>query len=271
LPRLRKVEYSIVSSRYRPLTEEEIAELYESDRNGLSKYHYWRHYTSTADTTKKEEIMRAALEAHPDFITAATDLTALTIDKGRAEEDLLKPFFADWSKLKKQPMEARHNLAVASMASCHYSYADSLLYNMPDTPDFHKAKIYCAALNGRYASVISEIAKDSPFNEVLMLLAINKDDLAFEKSKSLGDSAEEEYIKALASNRMANKDIGNAYLFVEAGTHLENAIRLKPELIETARIDGDVCDLLDENGNLPDDSGNYDVSDNDTTDDSNED
>ena len=272
LPKLRKVEYSIVSSRYRPLTDDEIAVLYESDWKTLSKYHYWKHYTATADTTKKEEIMRHALEVHPDFITAASDLTALTISQDKADENLLKPFFADWNKLKKLPMEARHNLAVASMAGCHYSYADSLLFEMPDTPEFHKAKMYCSALNGRYASVITEIAEDSPFNEVLMLLAINKDAVAFEKSKALGNSAEEEYIKALAANRMANNDLSNAYLFVEAGTHLANAIKLKPELIDIARIDGDVCDLLDDDGNLLDDTSDYDdESYNDTTDESNED
>ena len=40
LPRLRKVEYHIVSSRYRPLNNEEIAALYESDYTTLSKYHF---------------------------------------------------------------------------------------------------------------------------------------------------------------------------------------------------------------------------------------
>ncbi len=253
LPKLRKVEYHIVSSRYRPLTEEEIAELYESDYKSLSKYHFWKHYTETADTAAREEIMRRALEVHPDFITAASDLTASMIDGNRADENILRPFFADWSRLKKMPQEARHNLAVASMAANHFSYADSLLYEMPDLPQYHKAKIYCSALNGRYSSVLQEIAEESPFNEVLMLLALKDDQRALEKALKLGDSAEEEYVKAIAANRMANADISNAYLFVEAGTHLANAIKKKPDLIEIARVDGDICDLLDDNGNLPDD------------------
>lgn len=255
LPRLRKVEYHIVSSRYRPLTAEEIATLYNSDYKNLSKYHFWKHYTETADTAAREEIMRRALEVHPDFITAASDLTASMIDGGRADDSILRPFFADWKRLKKLPQEARHNLAVASMAGNHFSYADSLLYEMPDKPEFHKAKIYCAALNGRYSSVLQEIAEESPFNEVLMLLALKDDQRALEKSLKLGDSAEEEYVKAIAANRMANADISYAYLFVEAGTHLANAINKKPELIEIARIDGDICDLLDDNGNLPDEYG----------------
>ena len=86
-----------------------------------------------------------------------------------------------------------------------------------------------------------------------MLLALKDDQRALEKALKLGDSAEEEYVKAIAANRMANADISNAYLFVEAGTHLANAIKKKPDLIEIARVDGDICDLLDDNGNLPDD------------------
>lgn len=139
------------------------------------------------------------------------------------------------------------------MAGNHFSYADSLLYTVPDEPRFHKAKIYCAALNGRYSSVLQEIAQDSPLNETLMLLKLNDNNRAFEKASALGNSAEEEYAKAIAANRLANAGPENAYLYVEAGTHLANAIHLKPELLDIARIDGDVRDLLDEDGNLIDD------------------
>ena len=256
LPRLRKVEYRIVSSKYRPLTESEIAELYNKDYRTLSPYHFWKLYTESADTARREEIMRRALEIHPEFITAASDLTALTIDCERADDSILKPFapdMADVAAVRKFPLEARYNLAVASMAGNHYSYADSLLYDMPDDARFHKAKMYCAALNGRYASVLQEIAEESPLNEVLMLLALHNNSRAYEKSRQLGESAEEEYVKAIAANRMADADAANGFLYLEASTHLANAIRKKPELLDTARIDGDVIDLLDEDGNLPDD------------------
>ena len=155
--------------------------------------------------------------------------------------------------MKKLPEEARYNMGVASMAGNHFSYADSLLYELPDTPEFHKAKIYSAALNGRYTTVLQEIAQESPFNEVLLLLALQDNNRAWEKAQGLGESAEEEYVKAIAANRMANTDLSYAYLFVEASTHLANAIHQKPELIDIARIDGDICDLLDDDGNLPDD------------------
>ncbi len=256
LPRLRKVEYRIVSSKYRPLTESEIAELYNKDYRTLSPYHFWKLYTESADTARREEIMRRALEIHPEFITAASDLTALTIDCERADDSILKPFapdMADVAAVRKFPLEARYNLAVASMAGNHYSYADSLLYDMPDDARFHKAKMYCAALNGRYASVLQEIAEESPLNEVLMLLALHNNSRAYEKSRQLGESAEEEYVKAIAANRMADADAANGFLYLEASTHLANAIRKKPELLDIARIDGDVIDLLDEDGNLPDD------------------
>ncbi len=253
LPRLRKVEYQIVSSRYRPLTEEEISALYQANYKELSKYNFWKLYSNTPDTVLREEIMTRAVEVHPDFLAAANDLTALQIDLEKSDEAVLEPFFADWNKVKKLPEEARYNMGVASMAGNHFSYADSLLYELPDTPEFHKAKIYSAALNGRYTTVLQEIAQESPFNEVLLLLALQDNNRAWEKAQGLGESAEEEYVKAIAANRMANTDLSYAYLFVEASTHLANAIHQKPELIDIARIDGDICDLLDDDGNLPDD------------------
>ena len=256
LPRLRKVEYHIVSTRYRPLTPEEINDLYNKDYRSLSRYHFWSLYHETTDTMKREEIMRRAIEVHPDFIAAASDLTASMISRDAADESILRPYFADWTTLSKQPLEARHNLAVACMAGNHFSYADSLLYTVPDEPRFHKAKIYCSALNGRYTSVVQEIAQDSPLNETLILLKLNDNNRAFEKASALGNSAEEEYAKAIAANRLANAGPENAYLYVEAGTHLANAIHLKPELLDIARIDADVRDLLDEDGNLIDD-GDY--------------
>ncbi|MDE7472392.1 MAG: carboxypeptidase-like regulatory domain-containing protein, partial [Muribaculaceae bacterium] len=45
LPRLRRVNYSIVSSGYRPLTDDEIAALYRINPTGLSKYQFYRYYS----------------------------------------------------------------------------------------------------------------------------------------------------------------------------------------------------------------------------------
>lgn len=238
LPRLRRVSYRIVSSRYRPLTDDEIAQLYRTDRANLSKYHFWRHYQNATDESSRESIIREALKVHPDFLAAATDLSAMMINRGEADEAILEPFFTDQKTIDRFPEESRYDMAVSAMYASHFNRADSLLTQLPDTPAYHEAKIYCTALSGRYSEVIEELSAISPFNEVLLLLATKNNGLAWQKAKQLGNSAREEYVKAIAANRVDE--------YLDAIVHLENALALDPSLRDVARIDGDVYDLLDE-------------------------
>lgn len=238
LPRLRRVSYRIVSSRYRPLTDDEIAQLYRTDRANLSKYHFWRHYQNATDESSRESIIREALKVHPDFLAAATDLSAMMINRGEADEAILEPFFTDQKTIDRLPEESRYDMAVSAMYASHFNRADSLLTQLPDTPAYHEAKIYCTALSGRYSEVIEELSAISPFNEVLLLLATKNNRLAWQKAKQLGNSAREEYVKAIAANRVDE--------YLDAVVHLENALALDPSLRDVARIDGDVYDLLDE-------------------------
>jgi hypothetical protein len=236
LPRLRKVTYELVSSKYRPLTDEEIAELYKRDNTNLTAYQFWRRYKIADSEAEQELIMRRALQIHPDFLAAATDLSALLINREEADETVLQPFFTNPKQWTKLPEESRYDYAVSAMAAGHFTLADSLMVDLPNNDKFHKGKAYCSAINGRYADVISEISEDSQFNEVLLLLALKDNEAAWENAQKLGDSAEEEYVKAIAANRVDN--------YIEAITHLENALRLDPSLRDVARIDGDVVDLL---------------------------
>ena len=250
LPRLRRVSYQIVTSRYRPLTDEEIAALYAADNSSLSKYHFWRHYRNATDDKAREAIMRRALEVHPDFLAAATDLSALLINSGRPDEDVLAPFFSDTKTWLKLPESSRYDMAVSALNAMQFSRADSLMADLPDTPEFHKGKAYSAALNGRYVEVMQEISEDSPLNEVLLLLAMKDNDTAWQQAQKLGDSAIEEYIKATAANRVDS--------YLDAVVHLENALRLDPSLRDVARVDGDIADLLEDVEESTDDADNGD-------------
>jgi hypothetical protein len=62
--------------------------------------------------------------------------------------------------------------------------------------------------------------------------------MAWHKAQQLGNSAREEYVKAIAANRLD--------LVGEAIMHFDNAMELDPSLIEVAKIDGDVLDLVNE-------------------------
>lgn len=189
LPRLRRVSYEMVYSRYRPLTDEEIAALYAKDPRSLTPYNLWRHYKNAPGDAEREVIMRDALSAHPDFLAAATDLSALMINRGEPGESVLEPFFADQAKVAKLPEVTRYNMGVCAMSASHYSLADSLMVDLPDTEIFHKGKAYSAALAGRYIDVMQEISEDSPLNEVLLLLAMKDNDTAVKQAEKLGDSA----------------------------------------------------------------------------------
>lgn len=85
---------------------------------------------------------------------------------------------------------------------------------------------------------MQEISEDSPLNEVLLLLAIKDNDTAWEKAQKLDESAIEEYVKAVAANRVDN--------YVYATVHLKNALRLDPSLRDVARVDGDLTDIIED-------------------------
>lgn len=236
LPKLRRVSYRFVSSRYRYLTDDEIAELYRTNSGALSRYEYWRLYTLTDSLPEKEAICRRAVEVHPTFLVGASDLTAMMIQRGESRSDILAPLVEKAGR--RVPDEARATLAAAYLNEGNFVGADSLAELLPDNDRFHKTIVYSKALNGKYLEVMQELSEESAFNEVLLLLAIKANDQAWEKAKLLGGSAKEEYVKAIAANRVDD--------YMEAVNHLENAFRLDPSLKEIAKVDGDIIDLLDE-------------------------
>ncbi len=237
LPRLRRVNYHILSSVYRPLNDEEIAELYKANPDALTKYQYYRYYTSK-EGAERESALRKALSTHPDFVAAATDLSEILINRGEDATAAFEAFYKTPEKWNRLPESTRLNMGIASMNAMRFAQADSILSTLPDTPDTHKAKIYAAAQNGRFQDVIEEINEDSPLNEVLVLLAAKNNTFAWEKARHLGDSAVELYVKAIASNRLDK--------YMEANAYLEQAFELDSSLREIAKVDGDVIDLLDE-------------------------
>lgn len=234
LPQLRRVSYELLFSQYRYLTDEEIRELYRENSAELTRNEFWRLYNMAGSPAEREAICRRALEVYPKFLVAATDLAAMLIEQGKPDAELLVPYL----EMKEIPDETRLNQVIAWLSVGKYVQADSLAAELPDTGAYHKAKVYSAALNGRYEEVIQEISAESPFNEVLMLLAIKANDQAWEKAKLLGNSARENYIKAVAANRVDE--------VVLALSYLESALKKDPSLRDIASVDGDVLDLLQE-------------------------
>lgn len=241
LPAMRSVSYQFLTSQFRYLTDDEILDIYASDPKSLSRNEFFRLYRNLAKTdAEREEYLRKALEVYPKFLVAATDLASMMIKRGTPDYNLLAPYLTP--DAKNIPDEAKLNHIVACLANNKYHEADSLAALLPDTEQYHKAKIYTAVFNGRYHESIGEIAAESPVNEVVLLLALKANNHAWEKAQNLGETAEEEYLKAVAANRVDE--------YMEAVEHLDRAIELKPELREIARIDGDLIELMKEKDEL---------------------
>lgn len=92
---------------------------------------------------------------------------------------------------------------------------------------------------GYYNDAFEKVAATSPFNEVVMLLAMKKNQEAWDKISTMDvETAREYYIKAIAANRL--EKIGDAIMSIE------KALELDPSLLEVAKVDGDIIDLLPE-------------------------
>lgn len=238
LPRLRRVNYTIKTEFYRPLTDAEITEQYKANPAKLAKHHYYRLYNARRGA-EREEALRNAVKTYPGtFVAAATDLSKVMIEKGEDPSAILAPYFKDPSTWGQLPLSMRLNYGVAAMNKQNYALADSLLAGLPDvTPEIHKAKVYNNVIHGNFSDeIVAEVGHDSPINRVLILLKQKRDGLAWQAAQKLGDSAVEEYVKAIAAHRVENfSDID----------HLESALRKDNSLIEVAKVDGDVVDMLE--------------------------
>ncbi len=235
LPRLRRVDYQMNYSIFRALNLEEIKELYTKDYRQLSRYEYFRLFRSEPNTDIREKYIRQALEIYPSFMIAANDLQEILINRNASDPELLKPFAGE-----KAPTALNINHVIASIDNGRFSAADSIAEILPDTEETHLLKSIVGALNGRYAENYEAIAATSLHNNILMLLAMKRDEEALKLSAQLPEEeALAHYIRAICYNR--------AGMPVEAFYTLEKALEMDPSLKKTALIDGDVNDLLLEN------------------------
>jgi tetratricopeptide (TPR) repeat protein len=121
--------------------------------------------------------------------------------------------------------------------------ADSLMRFMPTNSKTSYLKAIVNSLNGDYEAAYPYLASMGGLNEVLILLCMgrNKDAdakiTAILEDQSNWKNADVWYVKAICANRL--EDLNWA---IEA---LQQAITIDPKLIEIARLDSDVMDVLD--------------------------
>ena len=232
LPRLRHVGYVMNYSVFRQLTLDEIRQLYAADYKQLTKYEYFRLYRAEADSVKRETMLRQALEIYPSFMVAANDLSALLINRQAADADLLRPFAG-----KNAPAVVNTNQMTALLNAGLYTAADSLSAFVPDNETTHMLLAVNAVLNGRFDGYYETVAKTGLRNELVMLLAMKRNDEALKLSKQLpDDQALTHYLRAICLNRL--EEVSDAY------DELRKALDMDPSLKQVAHADGDVNDLL---------------------------
>lgn len=234
LPQLRAVGYTMNYSIFRNLTLDEIKQLYAQDYRKLTQYEFFKLYRNEPVDTIREKVLRQALEVSPSFMVAANDLSAMLIQRGTPDADILRRFAGP-----KAPAVVNQNQMVALLINGEYSAADSIADYVPVNEETKLLHAVSNAFMGRYEGNYDLIAATGLRNEVVMLLAMKKDAEALEKSKLLtDDDAVTHYIKAICLNR--SKDSNTAF---KANQELKKALELDPSLLEIADGDGDVNSL----------------------------
>ena len=104
LPRMRKVSYEFLTSQYRYLTDDEIAEVYKTDPKSLSRFEFFRLYRYVAKTpAEKEEYLKKKRLRHIRTSLSPTDLSAMKLERGEADYDLLAAYLKPRKQDKENP------------------------------------------------------------------------------------------------------------------------------------------------------------------------
>lgn len=238
LPRLRRVEYQINHTVFRNLTVPEIWDRFNEGKEEISRYEYWKLIESCPDSLSRIKMERTALKEYPNFTLIANREAVRLHSVDSVNMKLLEPCISRYA-----PIEVIYNQTLMALKDNNVDLADSLSRYMPTTQETSYLKAIVSTLNGDYAAAYPYVASMGGLNEVLILLCMGKNKEADAKISVLLEdqnnwkNASIWYVKAICANRL--DDLNWA---IEA---LSQAIMLKPELEEIARLDSDVMDVMD--------------------------
>lgn len=238
LPRLRRVEYEISSTEFRNLTVPEIWDRYESGEEDISRYEFWKLIESCPTPERQVEMEREALRKYRNFTLIANREAVRLHEIDSVNLDILAPVVQLHA-----PLEVNFNQTLMALKSKDIELADSLMRFMPTNAQTSYLKAIVNTLNGDYQAAYPFIASMGGLNEVLILLCMGRNKEADAKmtvlleDQSNWQNADIWYVKAICANRL--EDLNWA---IEA---LNQAVMLDPKLIEIARLDSDVMDVID--------------------------
>jgi hypothetical protein len=232
------VEYTLNYSEFRKLKDYEIWERYNAKNEEISRYEYWRLIDTAPDSLTRYNLISESLERYPNFTYVANDLAVKLIQKDSVNLEILKPSLG-----KKAPMEVIYNQTLMALGARETKMADSLSRLLPEDETTAYLKSITAALAGDFEGAYPMFASQGGLNEILLLLCMERNKQAWDKCNKLQtqpeyiNNAKFWYIHALCANRM--DDIFTAM------TSLDLALRIDPDLEDTAKMDGDMMDVID--------------------------
>lgn len=238
LPRLRRVEYEINSTEFRNLTVPEIWDRFNRGEEDISRYEYWKLIESCEDSLQKVEMERLALKKFPNFTLIANREAVRLHNTDSIDLKVLEPCVDAYG-----PYEILYNQSLMALKYGDVDTADSLMSYVPVNANTSYLKAIVNTLSGKFDEAYPYIASMGGLNEVLILLCQGRNKDADAKmtvlleDKENWDNADIWYVKAICANRL--EDLNWA---IEA---LQQAITLDPSLIEIARLDSDVMDIIE--------------------------
>ncbi len=259
LPKLRKVEYDIeyVITRVRNADEvaeifadnslEELKKMYSKDKT-LYQIDLYTLLVASEGKDNYRDILEEVVAIDPFFAIAVNDLAVLNIEDELYDAELLKPFVD-----KVTPNSIRYNQAIMLMRTNEFEAADVLISGLPETPEFEYIRMLNDAHLGEYDRGLKYFSEKGGIEEVIFLLAADKNSEAYIKVNELPDepnNAKFYYLKALCAyqvsldNQKRNEFNLEEEARDEAVEWAVKSISVDPKMGEIMKVDSEIIGLL---------------------------
>lgn len=254
LPRFRTTRYQLQYVIYGKKSMDDVRKEY--NENGISvlpEYYAWQLYKNEPDTVKQMEMLKELVELYPNNYFFANDMQCMLIQNNNPDCELLKKYVQRRRWITNQvtkegvlmPEQVFNNHVISLLHHSKFSAADSVLQGraMPQTENNKRLRIFVKVLAGDKQARddnFEMIAKTSPRNRVIMLLMRDGENDNKEALQLCQDSLNSNdpvalYLTAVCHSRLEDTEKAEEILY--------KAIRIRPDLENAARYDGDLSQL----------------------------
>lgn len=239
LASLRRVEYNIDYSIFRPFTYDEIKSKYLKGEEKLSRYEYYILFSGEEDMAERDVIEAKAIEDYPDYTIFVNRKAVDIILSDSVDLELLAPILDRGDA----PLAVRYNQAIMALNNNELTLADSLAQGIEFRAETEYLHRVIDLFNGGAEDSYDYFAERGGLNEVLILLMMKQNKEANAKMQLLmksvanANNARYHYVTALCANRLDD--------LTTAMVHLQIAITLDPSLEDMAKVDSDLLDIYE--------------------------